>query len=233
MNFIDPDSFVDPDQQPQGAWSEVYKKYLSEAQHRASRASIPGNEAYDKAPPMSYADFEKMKDKEYRDKLIAIPETALHMGLGMGSAVVGGLVAPLAPIMPWAHTRDPKKMFEDISALPFSIPKISDTTDDYLRSVGHVMQAFPATGIILACFVLCVLDRLLPAVAANLKLWQKQREKPMETGPMPTEAPLPDTLANRVKAREQQAMTPSQLKEWKDTQDRFAAYQKEQEQLSC
>ena len=233
MNFIDPDSFVDPDQQPQGAWSEVYKKYLSEAQHRASRASIPGAEEYDKTPPMSFDAFSKEKDKQYKDRLIAYPETLLHMGLGMGSAVVGGLVAPLAPIMPWAHTRDPKKMFEDISALPSSIPKISDTTDDYLRSVGSVMQAFPATGTYPGLLrPMRAGQAATPAVAANLKALAEAKKKPSEAGPMPTEAPLPDTLANRVKAREQQAMTPSQLKEWKDTQDKFAAYQKEQEQLT-
>lgn len=225
MNFIDPDSFVDPDQQPKGAWSEVYKKYLAEAQHRASRASIPGNEAYDKAPPMSYDEFSKLKDKEYRDRLIAVPETALHMGLGMGSAVLGGLVAPLAPVMPWAHTRDPQKMFEDISALPAAIPKLSDKTDDYLRSVGSVMQAFPATGNYPGLLrPMKAGQAAAPAVQANLKaLAEKKKAAAVEVPPV-VDTPIPDTLANRVKQREETPLTPSQLKEWKDTQDKFSAY---------
>jgi len=241
MNFIDPDSFVDPDQHPKGAWSEVYKKYL--ANHRAGSeydtippipyAPIPGAEAYDNTPPMSYDEFSKLKDKEYRDRLIAVPETALHMGLGMGSAVLGGLVAPLAPVMPWAHTRDPQKMFEDISALPSAIPKLSDKTDDYLRSVGSVMQAFPATGNYPGLLrPMKVGQAAAPTVQANLKaLAEKKKAAAVEVPPV-VDTPIPDTLANRVKQREETPLTPSQLKEWKDTQDKFTAYQKEQEQLS-
>jgi len=236
MNFIDPDSFVDPDQHPKGAWSEVYKKYL--ANHRAGSeydtippipyAPIPGAEAYDNTPPMSYDEFSKLKDKEYRDRLIAVPETALHMGLGMGSAVLGGLVAPLAPVMPWAHTRDPQKMFEDISALPSAIPKLSDKTDDYLRSVGSVMQAFPATGNYPGLLrPMKVGQAAAPTVQANLKALAEKKKAAKEVPPV-VEEPIPDTLANRVKEREKIPLPPSQLKEWKATQDKFIEYQRTQ-----
>lgn len=227
------DLFAENEQQSHGAWSEVYKKYLAEAQHRASRASIPGNEAYDKAPPMSYDEFSKLKDKKYLDRLIAVPETALHMGLGMGSAILGGLVAPLAPVMPWAHTRDPQKMFEDISALPSAIPKLSDETDDYLRSVGSVMQAFPATGNYPGLLrPMKAGQAAAPTVQANLKALAEKKKTAAAEVPPVVDTPIPDTLANRVKQREETPITPSQLKKWKDRQDKFAAYQKEQEQLS-
>lgn len=123
-------------------YGSSYDKYLAEMQERASRPSIPGAEAYDKAKPMSYEEWAKLKDKKHGDRLLSLPDVAMTIGSAPFAAVnaVGGALANKL-----TGQEDFLPAYERIFNQTMWQPK-TDTGEDILNALNPVLGAFPAVG---------------------------------------------------------------------------------------
>lgn len=127
-----------------GLYRKSYEEeYLPKVRERQSRVSIPGAEAYDKAPAMSYEEYEQDKNRSLKEKALGPLDALATIGTSMTAGAGAALAAPVFTAA--KNGKNVLQNYEDIYNKLTWTPK-TGTGEDILMGLAPIVGAFPPVG---------------------------------------------------------------------------------------